>query len=370
MKIVFDAQIFKIQRYGGISRYICELALRAGRTPGVSARIIAPEHKNEYLRQLPFGSRVGWSAERWRSFGRLSGLASHLVMRGATHTIRPDILHETYYTTSPWAAPSKTARILTIHDMIHERVAGPQESVDPTIRAKRLAAERADHIICVSEATRQDVISILGTAAEKLSVIHLAASLHPPKEITLDTAEPYLLYVGYRRGYKNFMGFVSAVAASPILRGMQIVCFGGDPFTPAEFSEIESHGLRTDRVLWRHGGDDTLANLYAGALCFVYPSLLEGFGIPPLEAMLCECPVACSNTSCIPEVVRDAGAYFDPASLDSMRQTLECLVTSPTRRNELRARGRDLVRQYSWDRCTTETLAAYRRTGAGSQWNV
>jgi glycosyltransferase involved in cell wall biosynthesis len=360
MKIIFDAQIFRQQRYGGISRYFCELATLLSQTPGVTARVIAPNHDNEYLRHMPPGALLGWTQAQGGPLGGVSRLGARLLVRGAMAAVRPDVLHETYYADS-WATPKNTVRIMTLHDMIHERFPAQFGQHDTTARDKRLAIARADHIICVSDATRRDAMEILGVPAAKMTVIHHGARLQAAGEAAVVQGAPYLLYVGHRGGYKNFMGLLAAVGASEMLKQLQIVCFGGGPLTPQECERIQALGLDRSRFVMRSGDDQALAALYAGAICFVYPSLYEGFGIPPLEAMSCACPVACSNTSSIPEVVQAAGAYFDPADVYSMRQTLESVVSSPARQAQLRASGIAQAEKYSWDRCAAETLALYRR---------
>ena len=96
----------------------------------------------------------------------------------------------------------------------------------------------------------------------------------------------------------------------------------------------------------------------------VYPSKYEGFGIPPLEAMSLDCPVICSNTSSIPEVVGDAGEYFDPYDVDSIMSSIERVLQSSVRRAELVLLGRERCKRFSWKRCAQETLAVYRRLAA------
>jgi glycosyltransferase involved in cell wall biosynthesis len=104
-----------------------------------------------------------------------------------------------------------------------------------------------------------------------------------------------------------------------------------------------------------------LAELYKHARVFVYPSLYEGFGIPPLEAMAYDCPVVCSNVSSIPEVVGDAGQYFDPTSTGEIMAAIERTATEPTLRNTLIEAGRKRIQKFSWEQCATETLAVYRK---------
>lgn len=170
---------------------------------------------------------------------------------------------------------------------------------------------------------------------------------------------PYVLYVGSREGYKNFSGLLRAFSMSPRLREQfQLLCFGGGALCDSELQQIARAGL-TGRVRQIGGSDAVLASCYRHATLFVYPSLYEGFGIPPLEAMSLDCPVACSNTSSIPEVVGDAAACFDPSDPESLLATLEEVLNSGNLRDSLIERGRLRRECFSWRRCAQETLHIY-----------
>jgi glycosyltransferase involved in cell wall biosynthesis len=368
LKVLFDAQIFRQQRYGGISRYFCELATRLEAMPDVTARIVAPHHRNEYLAGVPAPVVQGWHSRHWKRLGKVSRFAGRLLERRTTARMQPDVIHETYFWGSPLRHPG-ALKVLTVYDMIHERFPDRFDAHDHTAEAKRGAVARADHVICISHSTKRDLLALLPVPEAKVSVIHLASSLVPPAETAPASGAPYLLYVGDRWTYKNFLQLVEAVGASPMLRDFRIVCFGGGALDAAEWAAIDAAGIARERVEQLHGDDTLLARLYAGAFCFVYPSLYEGFGIPPLEAMQCNCPVVCSNTSSIPEVVGDAAETFDPGEPGALRAALERLVSSETRREQLRALGHERQRQFSWDACTNETLALYRRLLAGHKTN-
>ena len=119
-------------------------------------------------------------------------------------------------------------------------------------------------------------------------------------------------------------------------------------------------GLGNHQLVHRAGNDQVLASLYRNAAAFVYPSLYEGFGIPPLEAMAMGCPVISSNTSSLPEVVGDAGEYFDPLSEESMMAAMERVTQSSSRSGELVELGRQQYRKFSWEKCAQETMMVYR----------
>jgi len=227
---------------------------------------------------------------------------------------------------------------------------------------KRIATQRADHVICISECTRKDLLEFFYLPEDKVSVVYLGFDRLNPVISTVDFKnKPYLLYVGQRRGYKNFEGFLRAYASSAWLRNnFDVVCFGGGIFSREETKLFEEFRLSGDQLIQVNGSDSKLANFYRDAALFVYPSLYEGFGIPPLEAMSLDCPVACSNSSSIPEVVGDAGEYFDPNDTESMRTAMERVLNSTSRRAELIERGRLRCTHFSWARCAEETLAVYR----------
>ena len=123
---------------------------------------------------------------------------------------------------------------------------------------------------------------------------------------------------------------------------------------------MDRFGLSASQVQQIGGDDSVLADLYRTAHLFVYPSLYEGFGIPPLEAMSFDCPVVCSNSSSIPEVVGDAAVFFDPDSGESMGQALMKVASDVSLRQALVARGRERIKMFSWQRCAKQTIDVYR----------
>ena len=370
MKIAYDSQIFCAQTYGGVSRYFCEIASRLALVPELEVSITAPLYINAYLPNLPQGVVNGFRGPR---LDRFKSIYPRLILRGAGLLLgdimlrakAPDIIHETYYFSYP-SGPRRARRVLTIYDMIHERFPADFPLADKTTRHKALAAKRADHVICISESTRRDAIEFLGLAPEKTSVIYLGFDLMKGKDDSLEVEsfsidEPFLLYVGNRGGYKNFLGLLTAYGSSPQLCGeFKLVCFGGGSFSAEEQEAINRLGWAKGRVMQLGGSDQLLSRLYQCAGAYVCPSRYEGFGIPPLEAMSYDCPVICGNTSSIPEVVGDGGEYFDPADIDSMRSAIERVMSSESRRKALIEKGRARLGCFSWDRCAKETLDVYR----------
>lgn len=369
MRVLYGHQIYCRQRYGGISRYFQEIARRIAAMHDCDAEVIAPLYTNEYLAPAGDLHVRGLKVPSLPLTARTLRLANAALARFANRSRRGvDLYHETYYEIAD-AAPPGARRVLTVYDMIHERVPESFGRNDRTTREKAFAVSRADHVICISENTRRDLVELFGVDERKTSVIHLGHALPAPVDPTrcvpgLD--RPFLLYVGARGGYKNFSGFVHAVAELRRLRRhVAIVCFGGGPLTAAETDLLERLGLAGD-VFALSGSDGLLAGLYAEALALVYPSTYEGFGIPPLEAMSLDCPVVCSNSSSLPEVVGDAAAFFSPDQPASLKDAIERVMEPGPFRQGLIERGRHRASLFSWDRCARETHDVYQRILGGA----
>ena len=365
MRIVFDHQISGWQKYGGISRYIYEIAVQLSEKNGIDVTVASPLYVNEYLKKSPKILKVfGMHVRQIPKTGRILRAINHLIVFLLVRYLRPNVFHETYYS-SKRLAPKTSKVVLTVYDMIHERFSDQFSPLDSTIREKAIAVKRADHIICISEQTRKDLIELLEVNPAKTSVVHLGFSLtcHPSSIRKLDTLKrPFLLYVGARFGYKNFESLVKAYAESVYLKNnFDLVCFGGGVFTNRESSMIQQLNLDFHKVRQVSGSDEDLAGYYGAATAFIYPSLYEGFGIPPLEAMSFDCPVICSNLSSIPEVVGDAAEMFDPYDIKSIQSSIERVVQDEELKKELIRNGKERIKQFSWERCAQETLEVYSK---------
>ena len=367
MKVIYDSQIFTQQEFGGISRYICALASQLSHVPGIDVKIVAPLHINQYLKDADRDVVVGVHVRRLPKTTRIIKALSAAICGPVSSMMGPDLVHETYYAKQPLCR-SKVPHVLTVYDMIEERFPDSFGAAYPVAQLKKFAVNRADHILCISENTRRDLQEIHSLDDDCLTVTYLGYDALPQTGLeaqTLVGSAPFILHVGGRHGYKNFDGLLRAFAASPWLKtNFRLVCFGAGALSPVELALMAGLGLSAVQVVQVGGGDDRLAALYKGAAAFVYPSKYEGFGIPPLEAMSLDCPVICSNTSSIPEVVGLAGEYFDPYDQDSIRVAMERVLQSSARRAELVSLGRERCKRFSWERCAQETLAVYRRLAA------
>lgn len=363
MKVFFDHQAFTQQSYGGISRYIVRLAAELHNMNN-EVKIVAPFHRNRYLKELPPQLVKGCELQKYPpKSAKAFSFLNDFLSKGAFCKWRADVIHETYY-----SSRNKTLkdfpRVVTVHDMTHEKFPNFFSRLDNAALWKKRSVLRADHIICISESTKRDLIEILNVPENKISVVY-----HGFDKLNIIEGagvyigrKPYLLYVGSRGGYKNFEAFLKAFASSPILKkDFNIVAFGGGEFTSAEKNVMSELGLDENQLTQLGGDDHVLGSLYKNAHAFVYPSLYEGFGLPPLEAMAQGCPVFSSNSSSMPEVIGNAGIFFNPNDTYEMRISLENNIYSQEILADLSDKGRLRLSHFSWSKCAKETIEAYSK---------
>ena len=360
LRILYDGLIYRMQAAGGINRYTANLIGRLPRTfhpslvVGQAREMNFPSHPNlRVFRQKVLGHYIVT-----RSIERLYFNLSTDFKRQ-----RFDVVHPTYHflLAKRSFAAFHCPVVVTVYDMVHELF----PSVDVLgahAREKRKALMAAQAIICISENTKKDLLERYPSLADKVTVTHLAASIDASVSYGPEPVpdRPYFLYVGSRSSYKNFDGLLSAFAQVISARPETRLCVVGKPFNRAERKRIAA--LKLPDWIEHYGfvPDNHLAKLYRCSVGFVYPSLYEGFGLPPLEAMACGAAVIASNRASIPEVVGDAGWLFDPAASGEMAEMMLALLDDSTARAQLIARGRERVKRFSWDTMATQTIAVYR----------
>ena len=364
MKILYNYQIFHL-KYGGIAKYIFELIknISSYKNKNIDIKINSPFYKNSYIANEPLD--IEFSGVRFPDFrgsGKLCSLLNSLLSPISIYQFNPDIIHETYYN-SINKKKKNIKKIITVHDMISELFPEYFYCKGKTSKIKKIAVDEADHIMCISKKTQDDLIRLFNVDIRKTSVAYLSPSTTKNEKIKYFTKEqkPYLLYVGSRFGYKNFKRFIEAYSHPKIKDYFNLIIFGGGKFNKDEISLFEELKIKKNSLKQISGNDILLSSYYKEASLFVYPSLYEGFGIPPLEAMNNCCPVICSNAGSIPEIVGDAAVLFDPYSLDSIRNAIFSVVYNDNLKQSLILKGSEQVKKFSWEKCAKETYKVYEK---------
>lgn len=360
MRIVFSQDIFLLQKYGGISRYFFEIAKRISEKSGYQVSIAGSFFINCYLDGYSPRLKKGLKLNFNNRFGYLIKTLSEWVALSKIKLIKPEILHVTYYN-SKVSKIKGTKIVITVFDMIHELFPNDFPLYDKTSKNKKHMVSVADHVICISEQTKKDLVKLFHVDEKKVSVIKLGFEFGSTQVMKFENVRPYILFVGSRGGYKNFRSLLKAYAFNEkLFMHYDLVAFGGGKFTDEEISFIEKYKIAMN-VKQINGDDSLLHGAYKNASLFVYPSMYEGFGIPPLEAMSVGCPVACSNVSSIPEVVGEAAATFDPESFKSIEKVILKVLNDASYKSDLIEKGYERVKLFSWNKCAEETINIYQK---------
>jgi glycosyltransferase involved in cell wall biosynthesis len=296
----------------------------------------------------------------------------------AAHKAGVDIFHVPYF-----APPllRRTPTVVTIHDVIPMRL--PAYQPDARVRAYMSLVSRAAHnaamIITVSQHAKQDIISVLNLPPERIRVIYEAAgSEYQPVTDAEKLAaarkrygvgERYIFYLGGLDQRKNVPQLVRAF--SHVYRqigdpDLQLLIAGNPdkqkgPLFPDPRPVAADLGM-SGQIIYRFIEEEDKPAMFSGASLFVFPSLYEGFGLDPLEAMSCGAPVVCSNRTSLPEVVGDAAITVDPNNLTELVAAMKRVLTDDTLRAKLRARSLERAAQFNWHKTAAETIAVYEET--------
>ena len=371
MKVLYDHQIYAMQKFGGINRYFDEImktqkkGFQAGRIdPAFFLREPVKPRMDLYSRGSRFLKRKIGVPEKSPAVEVFPSQAAELFSRNDF-----DLFHPTYY--DPYfLSYTRKPFVLTVYDMIHEIFKEYFLGNDPTSHNKLSLCRKASQIIAISHKTKEDLVTIFKIPEEKVHAIPLASAFDqvvPRHPGNMEGVERYILFTGNRWVYKNF--YFPVLALTEILKDdqqLKFVCTG-PPFEPWEMQFFKDQGIDQQMHHTYLHNDEELSWVYRHASLFIFPSLYEGFGFPLLEAFACDCPVISSNGGSLPEVAGDAALYFEPRNFSQIQETARAALYDPALRAGLVHKGRERFKQFSWDRCREETLKIYQKalTGTG-----
>jgi glycosyltransferase involved in cell wall biosynthesis len=356
-------------RGAGINWYIYNLLYRLP-DAGPELRYTAYLHEPRFApRQGMDVARPGWStATPWRRIAWEQLVAPSVLRRD-----RVDLLHAMAFV-SPLMSPCPT--VVTVLDL------GFLYYPEAIKRGRRLylqwmthlSVRRARRVIAISANTRRDIIARFRVAPERVETVYCGVDRRfqplPAQDVAAfrqqkGLPERYILFLGTIEPRKNVTSLLSAYAQlverAPVeTSGLALVIAGAKGwFYRDVFTQVEALGLAQRVHFPGYVPEAEKPMWYNAATCFCYPSLYEGFGLPPLEAMACGVPVITSDTSSLPEVAGDAARMVPPLDVDALCTALHELVTKPSLRAELAQRGRRQAQRFSWEQAARQTVQIY-----------
>ncbi|MDP3760623.1 MAG: glycosyltransferase family 1 protein [Ramlibacter sp.] len=373
MRVAFDA-IALLSPLTGIGQYAHELATRLATDPSHQARFFYAVLWRDEVRTGPLPASRNlfpWLRRLPNSYA----ISRYLQGRKFAQEVRDakfDVYHAPNFLSFPFPGPTVT----TVHDLSWIRF--PQSHPIERVRAMHRYFEpglrRSSLILTDSQFVKQEVMDVFGIAPERIVPVPLGVTplFHPrsPEE-TAPVLRPlglahgqYLLTVGTLEPRKNLVAALRAYAQLPehTQRAFPLVLAGMKGWHSGELDREMAPLLASGRVrMTGYLAREDLAALIAGATALVYPSIYEGFGLPPLEAMASGVPTIVSNVSSLPEVVGDTGLLVEPHDHAGLRDAMQHLLDAPEVRAGLAARALARAAGFSWDQCAAETFAAYER---------
>ena len=368
MRVVLDGRTIA-DHFPGIGRYAFNLAgaLAELLPPGDELLVLHdPRQTNTRfdLSQLTGRAHLRLIEVQAGNFSLSEQWRVPAILRG----LKPSIYHSPYYLMPYWpGCPS----VVTIHDLIPFRYPKVYSHLTRLMIAvsMRLAARRARQVITASQASARDLTARLGLPPQRLTVVPYAPDpiFQPPVAAEVATLRAryglppgYVFYLGSNKPHKNLLRLVRAYARlGPITAQVPLVIAGHWDERYPEAKQA-AQALKANVTFLGPVPARDMPALYGGALLFVFPSLYEGYGLPPQEAMACGTPVVCSNTPPLLEVTNEAALLFDPLDERALATALAQALGDGALRQELGRRGLEQARQFTWERTARQTLAVYR----------
>lgn len=341
MKIYLDGIIYSLQKYGGISVYFNEL-LKTLESERIDYRLQTWDNKL----QDPYSNKFEFTIPS-RTLERYKKVTSEMS--------EFDIFHSSYYRTP---SEKKIKNIVTVHDFVYEKFnKGPKKFIHSL--QKFSAIKSADRIICISQATKRDLLDFLPNTDESIiEVIYNGVSdNYYPISNRAKNQRPFILFVGSRAGYKNFN---TAALTLKHLKDFDLICVGGGTLSNKERETLPKE--IQNRI--HHEGflsEEKINLLYNNAVCLIHPSSYEGFGIPVIEAMKAGCPVVAYNCPAVAEISNSSALLIDTQDPAEFAESIKKIHQTNNHREDLIKKGLKNSKKFSWEATHFSTISAYKK---------
>lgn len=295
----------------------------------------------------------------WPRFWTQGGLAFECLIRP------PDILFIPAHT-MPIIRRRNLKVVVTIHGLEYQYLPGYYRFPQCLYlnKSTEYAVRHATHLIAVSQWTKKQLVKELRADPKKITVIYEGVSTAKGRSGGGTTDKPYILFVGTIQPRKNLVRLIEAFAKILPVRqaGLQLLIAGKLGWMYKEIlAAPKKFGVEKKVKFLGYVADKEMASLYQGALCFVLPSLCEGFGLPVLESMNSGCPVIASKVGALPEVVGEAGLLVDPHKIEEMARAMKLMIENQELREALREKGFRQVKKFSWEKAAKETIKVFEK---------
>jgi len=354
MRVLFDEQIFLLQKQGGISRYFVELIRAFATTPdlGVEPILGFKTTTNELLLKLSKDLNLGITLSK-------SSKPINLAQSGFAagfDSPRVDLIHHTFYSKLFWTPRFKGPRISTHYDMIPELFGENRFGINPHL-SKHWYYKNVDHILSISNSAKTDLKNIWPDVGTPISITHLGKPNKTPASNSRISG--YLIYVGVRSGYKDAQTLLRAFAAMSESLRTKLEFLGGGSFTQTELNLINELGI-SNQVTQRDVTDEELEAAYSRAHAFVLTSKYEGFGLPALEALQFGCRAILSDAPVLVEVAGYCADYFIAGDVSNLTGVLTSVLSEEPDSNPHKDSGLLRADEFSWKKAAELTADVYR----------
>lgn len=372
MKIALDGTVMQ-ERLEGVSRYVFNLAQALATTVLAQDELCVLYEPGETHGQYRIEELAAQPRIQLRPAAGLSNPAGQVTLANALRAVGAEVYHSPYRL---FSVLTNVPTVITIHELSMLHAEGQRRAnwigrlSQFTMQAQLSIVRRADAIICVSESLRHELLAAVEVDPAKVHVVyngvdhHLFHPRYRPEArqraaSILGIEPPYVLALASDEPRKNLRTLLHAYAKLPPETPRLVLAGAGSWGKGPIYEMVKEAGIEKRVRFTGYVPEATLPELYAGARCFVFPSLYEGFGLPVLEAMACGAPVIAGNRTSLPEVAGDAALLVDPTNVAAMAEAMNRILHDKAARDALRAKAPGQAAKFSWQRTAVKTREVY-----------